>query len=148
MRLAKEVIMLMFVGTDTTSYTMSRCMIWLSKHPEWLQALNEEQDRLIAEHGPELTPKVRKSCYSHVPFNQSTCCWGIQPRSGASSLNGRQVIFVWAVKCMHKCLVLLPSTANFDEAKYDKNRHDCNSIDTQHGSFPHVEQETSLGLFC
>jgi cytochrome P450 len=50
--------MLMFVGTDTTSYTISRSMIWLSKYPEWLKALNDEQDRLVAEYGPELSREV------------------------------------------------------------------------------------------
>jgi cytochrome P450 len=58
MRLAREVSMLMFVGTDTTSYTMSRSMVWLSKYPEWLKALNDEQDRLVAEYGAELSREV------------------------------------------------------------------------------------------
>lgn len=57
-RLAKEVIGMMFAGTDTTSYTISRCMIWLSKHPEWLTALGEEQQRLKTEYGEELDRKV------------------------------------------------------------------------------------------
>jgi hypothetical protein len=57
-RLAKEVIMLMFVGTDTTSYTISRSLVWLSKYPEWLKALNDEQDRLVPEHGAELSREV------------------------------------------------------------------------------------------
>jgi hypothetical protein len=57
-RLAREVIMMMFAGTDTTAYTISRSMVWLSKNPEWLKALNDEQDRLVAEHGAELSREV------------------------------------------------------------------------------------------
>jgi cytochrome P450 len=57
-RLAKEVITLMFVGTDTTGYIISRSMVWLSKNPEWLTALNDEQDRLVAEYGAELSREV------------------------------------------------------------------------------------------
>lgn len=58
MRLAREAIMLMFAGTDTTSYTISKCMAWLSMHPEWLTALGEEQQRLKAEYGEEMDRKV------------------------------------------------------------------------------------------
>ena len=58
-RLAKEILQLMFAGTDTTSLTLSRTMTFLAKHPEWITALNEEQSRLMEEHGPEITPKVR-----------------------------------------------------------------------------------------
>lgn len=57
MRLAREVIMLMIVGTDTT-HSISKTMMFLAKHPQWMTALAEEQKRLIAEHGEELDRKV------------------------------------------------------------------------------------------
>lgn len=46
-------------GTDTTGYTMTRAVVWLCKHPEWLQALWEEQQRLIAEYGDAIDRRVR-----------------------------------------------------------------------------------------
>lgn len=69
-RLAKEVIGIMFAGTDTTSYTISRSMQWLAKHPEWLEALIEEQTRLKAEYGPELDQTVRIPSFLHRSESQ------------------------------------------------------------------------------
>jgi cytochrome P450 len=57
--MAKEVLLLIFAGTDTTSYMLSQCAIWLAKYPEWLEVLWEEQQRIMAEFGDEITPKVR-----------------------------------------------------------------------------------------
>jgi cytochrome P450 len=65
-RLAREVLMLMFAGTDTTSYVISRCMIFLAKHPQWLTAIAEEQKRLIAEHGAAMDRTVcMPICFPH-----------------------------------------------------------------------------------
>ena len=57
--LAVEIRFLLFSGTDTTAYTAARLMQRLAKHPEWLDALWEEQQRLMAEFGEELDRRVR-----------------------------------------------------------------------------------------
>jgi hypothetical protein len=65
----------MFAGTDTTSYVISRCMIFLAKHPQWLTAIAEEQKRLIAEHGTAMDRKVCMLLYGQfVPFSV-LCIW-------------------------------------------------------------------------
>lgn len=57
-KLAREVIALMFAGTDSTSFVMSRSLVMMAKHPEWLTALGEEQDRLMKEHGTKIDRTV------------------------------------------------------------------------------------------
>ena len=63
-RLAREVLQLMFAGTDTSSLSLSNAMKYLAKYPEWMTALADEQRHLIEEHGPEITQKVRPLCLS------------------------------------------------------------------------------------
>ena len=65
-RLAREVQFLMFAGTDTTAVTICRAMQCLASHPEWLEALAEEQQRLIAEHGEKIDRKVRTLLQPHL----------------------------------------------------------------------------------
>lgn len=59
MRLTRETLLLIFAGTDTSAFLIAKSMVYLAKHPEWLKALTEEQDRLIAEYGEEMSPKVQ-----------------------------------------------------------------------------------------
>ena len=58
-RLAREVMFLMFAGTDTTAATMCRAVQHLAQHPQWMDMLWEDQQRLIAEFGEEIDRKVR-----------------------------------------------------------------------------------------
>lgn len=53
-----EAVMLMFAGTDTTAYSLTAVLPLLYLHPEWLAALNEEQDRVVAELGEKIGRKV------------------------------------------------------------------------------------------
>ena len=53
-----EAVMLMFAGTDTTAYSLTAALPLLYIHPEWLAALNEEQDRVVAKHGERIGRKV------------------------------------------------------------------------------------------
>lgn len=57
--LAAEIRFLLFSGTDTTAYTATRLLQRLAKHPQWLDALWDEQQRLMAEYGEELDRRVR-----------------------------------------------------------------------------------------
>lgn len=56
--IAKNTYFLMFAGTDTTSNLLLRIAIVLTRHPEWFQKLQEEQDRLRQEFGDTLDRKV------------------------------------------------------------------------------------------
>ena len=71
-KLAREVVILLFAGTETTAQTMCLAMQCLASHPCWLDALGEEQQRLIAEHGEEIDRKVRATPVatpvSHTPL--------------------------------------------------------------------------------
>lgn len=53
-----EAVMLMFAGTDTTAYSLTAVLPLLYLHPEWLTALNEEQDRVVEELGDTIGRKV------------------------------------------------------------------------------------------
>lgn len=56
--LAAEAVFMMLVGTDNSAFMLVQCMIFLHRHPQWLAALNEEQARLQAAHGPEMGRQV------------------------------------------------------------------------------------------
>lgn len=62
-----EAVMLMFAGTDTTAYSLTAVLPLLYLHPEWLTALNEEQDRVVAQHGEKIGRKVRRTATAHGP---------------------------------------------------------------------------------
>jgi cytochrome P450 len=49
----------MFAGTDTTSRMLARIVMYLSQHPQWLEAAWQEQRTLVAEFGESLDRKVR-----------------------------------------------------------------------------------------
>jgi hypothetical protein len=100
-RLAKEVILMMFIGTDTTAYTLTRCMVWLSKYPEWLQALNDEQDRLAAKYGAELSREVCAPSPQHLlttfgyrPVHASSYLKVLKKKSSRNILSRK--IFSWS----------------------------------------------------
>ena len=57
--LAQDAFFLMFAGTDTTSYSLMRCALYLDQYPEWFQKLKDEQDALRAEHGDTIDRKAR-----------------------------------------------------------------------------------------
>jgi cytochrome P450 len=65
----REAITNMLAGTFTTGYTFGTAAQLLSQHPEWLDRMAEEQDRLKAEHGDSLDRHVRT-----IP---SRCCCSI-----------------------------------------------------------------------
>ena len=50
----------MVAGMETTTFTVSQATRLLAQHPEWLQALWEEQERLIEEFGPSIDRRVRR----------------------------------------------------------------------------------------
>lgn len=52
-------MVLMMAGIDTTSYVIGETTRFLVRHPEWLEALWQEQQRLIAEFGEDIDRKVR-----------------------------------------------------------------------------------------
>lgn len=56
--LVGEAVMLMFAGTDTTAYSLTAVLPLLYLHPEWLAALNSEQDRVVAELGETIGRQV------------------------------------------------------------------------------------------
>lgn len=45
-------------GTDPTAHMLTQTAVFLSKHPEWLEKLWEEQQDLINTYGEEVTPEV------------------------------------------------------------------------------------------
>jgi hypothetical protein len=54
-------VFVMFAGTDTSSQSMNRIAQCLANHPQWLDALWEEQKALIEEFGEDINRKV---CFS------------------------------------------------------------------------------------
>jgi hypothetical protein len=52
----------MSVGSLSLSHHLLREVVELAKQPEWLDALWEEQQRLMVEYGPELSRQVRTFC--------------------------------------------------------------------------------------
>lgn len=72
-RLACEFVFLQFAGTDTTSAAMTRAAVWLASYPEWHDALWVEQQKLIAEYGPEIDRRVRFLFESSAPELRSLC---------------------------------------------------------------------------
>jgi hypothetical protein len=48
----------MSVGSLSLSHHLLREVVELAKQPEWLDALWEEQQRLMAEYGPALSRQV------------------------------------------------------------------------------------------
>ena len=63
--LAGEAVRIMMAAMDTTSFVVLQATRFLARHPQWLQSLWEEQERLIAEFGPEIDRRVRYHC-SHL----------------------------------------------------------------------------------
>ena len=51
----------MMAAMDTTSFVVLQATRFLARHPQWLQSLWEEQERLIAEFGPKIDRRVRVS---------------------------------------------------------------------------------------
>lgn len=51
--LAKEVVMLNFAATENSSYALCQATMLLARHPEWLDAIWEEQKELIAQYGED-----------------------------------------------------------------------------------------------
>jgi cytochrome P450 len=64
--LADNIVFLMVAGTETAAFTLATIAVTLWERPEWLRALNEEQDRVVAEHGEEWTVKVCSIWSRHV----------------------------------------------------------------------------------
>ena len=48
----------MVAGMDTTTLIVSHATRYLAQHPDWLQALWEEQERLMAEFGTTIDRRV------------------------------------------------------------------------------------------
>jgi cytochrome P450 len=75
-RLAGKVVFFIFAGTDTTTQMILRAMIALVQHPQWLQVLGREQDRLLAEFGDAIDRKARPNA-AHAcmrgQHSQGTC---------------------------------------------------------------------------
>eukprot|EP00892_Ulva_mutabilis_P008878 jgi/Ulvmu1/6362/UM029_0070.1 len=67
-----EAVMLMFAGTDTTAYSLTAVLPLLYLHPEWLTALNEEQDRVVAQHGHNIGRKAIESSAVATAIAQET----------------------------------------------------------------------------
>lgn len=65
--LAKEVVMLNFAATENSSYALCQATMLLARHPEWFDAIWEEQKELIAQYGEDtIDRKVRcKSSLKH-----------------------------------------------------------------------------------
>ena len=72
-------MVLMFAGIDTTAYVAAETTCFLVKHPQWLDALWEEQQRLIAEYGEHIDRRVQPLSIdtSHCQLQNglcSSCC--------------------------------------------------------------------------
>lgn len=61
--LARDMVLTLVAGTDTTMAVLARVMPSLASHPEWLQALSAEQDQLMEVHGEGIDKTVR--CAAH-----------------------------------------------------------------------------------
>ena len=46
------------VGTDNTTFTQCKALVYLHKHPEWFAKMQAEQDRLRSEHGDVMNRHV------------------------------------------------------------------------------------------
>lgn len=57
-QLAGEVVFLQFAGTDTTAYALTRGALLLAEHPQWHEALWEEQQALMEEFGDAIDRRV------------------------------------------------------------------------------------------
>ena len=56
--LQDQVLAQLFAGHETTAAIMTRMLQRLKANPQVLACMKQEQDRLIAQHGPELTGEV------------------------------------------------------------------------------------------
>ena len=55
------------VGTDNTTFTMCKALVYLHRYPEWFATMQAEQDRLRSEHGETMNRHVRR-CSSPSDF--------------------------------------------------------------------------------
>lgn len=46
-------------GVDTSAMAMTNALAWMWRKPEWLRRLQQEQDRLVADLGSDLSREVR-----------------------------------------------------------------------------------------
>lgn len=58
-RIAREVLFLMFAGTDTTSFNIIKVVQLLAQHPDWFDKVKQEQEAIIADIGDDLGREVR-----------------------------------------------------------------------------------------
>ena len=77
-RLAREAMLIVVAGMDTTTLIVTQATRFLARHPEWLQALWEEQERLIAEFGPDIDRRVRHPCSQGQNWRKHDTCSSIQ----------------------------------------------------------------------
>lgn len=56
--IAQEACLVMSVGSLSLSHHLLREVVELANKPQWLDALWEEQQRLMEEYGPELNRQV------------------------------------------------------------------------------------------
>lgn len=58
-QVAAECVEILFTGTGTTAYAFSTLATLLCEHGEWLGRARAEQERIVEEFGPKITPKAR-----------------------------------------------------------------------------------------
>ena len=62
-------------GADAPGYSITRVVKWLAVHPEWLDALGEEQHRLMQEYGDAIDRRVRTFCRRICHTGNNNSCW-------------------------------------------------------------------------
>lgn len=75
--LAREIVMLNFAATENSSYLLCNAIMLLAQHPEWLDAIYEEQKVLMDEYGPDnWDRRVRsRTAFTHGQLNVYGNSW-------------------------------------------------------------------------
>ena len=58
--IADMIMTLLFAGHDTTSTSLTQLVATLNDHPAVIEKLRQEQEKMLAKHGEEMTPAVLK----------------------------------------------------------------------------------------
>lgn len=55
-------LVMLLAGTETTSTNVANALLLMGLHPDVWQAVIEEQEAIVAQHGDQLSPQVLKAC--------------------------------------------------------------------------------------
>ena len=99
--LAREIVMLNFAATENSSYLLCNAIMLLAQHPQWLEAIYEEQKQLMEEYGEDnfhrkVCPTRLQNCAVAVLFYN--CSWKGELVMYSLKVSSAASIFLWPLR--------------------------------------------------